>query len=47
MSIAQQFSDDPRMVLKARKTELPTASCVREILDDPDPSSIPRSARTP
>jgi hypothetical protein len=29
------------MVLKARQTGLHTVFCVREILDDPDPSSIP------
>jgi hypothetical protein len=37
-----QFSDDPRMVLKARQTGLQPVFCVREILDDPDPSSIPQ-----
>jgi len=41
MSITLQFSNDPRMVLKARQTGLHTVFCVREILDDPDPSSIP------
>jgi|SRR3990167_8789832 hypothetical protein len=30
------------MVLKARQTGLHTVFCVREILDDPDPSSIPQ-----
>jgi hypothetical protein len=30
------------MVLKARQTGLQTVFCVREILDDPDPSSIPQ-----
>jgi hypothetical protein len=30
------------MVLKARQTGLNTVICVREILDDPDPSSIPQ-----
>jgi hypothetical protein len=30
------------MVLKARQTRLCTVFCVREILDDPDPSSIPQ-----
>jgi hypothetical protein len=30
------------MVLKARQTRLNTVICVREILDDPDPSSIPQ-----
>jgi hypothetical protein len=30
------------MVLKARQTALHTVFCVREILDDPDPSSIPQ-----
>jgi hypothetical protein len=30
------------MVLKARQTGLPPVFCVREILDDPDPSSIPQ-----
>jgi hypothetical protein len=30
------------MVLKARQTGLLTVFCVREILDDPDPSSIPQ-----
>jgi hypothetical protein len=29
------------MVLKARQTALQTVFCVREILDDPHPSSIP------
>jgi len=29
------------MVLKARQAGLHTVFCVREILDDPDPSSIP------
>jgi hypothetical protein len=41
MSTTLQFSNDPRMVLKARQTGLHTVFCVREILDDPDPSSIP------
>jgi hypothetical protein len=30
------------MVLKARQTGLHAVFCVREILDDPDPSSIPK-----
>jgi len=30
------------MVLKARQTGLYAVICVREILDDPDPSSIPQ-----
>jgi len=30
------------MVLKARQTGLYAVFCVREILDDPDPSSIPK-----
>ncbi|MHC8304146.1 DUF6388 family protein [Pseudomonas sp. PB3P13] len=30
------------MVLKARQTGFSTVFCVREILDDPDPSSIPQ-----
>jgi hypothetical protein len=30
------------MVLKARQTGLQTVFCVREILDDPEPSSIPQ-----
>jgi hypothetical protein len=30
------------MVLKARQAGFQTAFCVREILDDPDPSSIPQ-----
>jgi hypothetical protein len=42
MSSTLQFSNDPRMVLKARQTGLHTVFCVREILDDPDPSSIPQ-----
>jgi hypothetical protein len=42
MSSTLQFSNDPRMVLKARQTGLQTVFCVREILDDPDPSSIPQ-----
>lgn len=42
MSSTLQFSNDPRMVLKARQTGLEAVFCVREILDDPDPSSIPQ-----
>jgi hypothetical protein len=35
------------MVLKARQTGLCTVFCVREILDDPDPSSIPKISENP
>jgi hypothetical protein len=35
------------MVLKARQTGLYAVFCVREILDDPDPSSIPKISENP
>jgi hypothetical protein len=42
MSFAQQFSDDPEWFRRPDRPGYRRFFCVREILDDPDPSSIPQ-----
>lgn len=47
MSFAQQFSDDPEWFRRPDRPGYKRFFCVREILDDPDPSSIPKISENP